>query len=259
METVRKYGKKPYNIVLLHGGPGAAGEMKPVAERLSSDFGVLELLQTEKTINGQVEEVQHQLDAFAELPVTLVGYSWGAWLAILFASLHKKYVKKLILISAGSLNSKYQPDIMQIRLERLKEQERVEVIQIMEDMDSGLSDNVQFARFGQLMNQADSYAYEPMGNDLMEADVEINRKIWFEARSLRECGELLNFAGDIKCPVVVFHGDYDPHPLEGVKKPLSEKLEHFRFIKLKKCGHTPWHEKYARESFFDLLKNVLAL
>ncbi len=30
--TVRSYGKQPYTIGLLHGGPGAAGEMKPVAE-----------------------------------------------------------------------------------------------------------------------------------------------------------------------------------------------------------------------------------
>jgi pimeloyl-ACP methyl ester carboxylesterase len=259
MDTVRKYGKKPYNIVLLHGGPGAAGEMKPVAERLSSDFGVLELLQTKKTIDGQVEEVLNQLITNADFPVTMIGYSWGAWLAILFTSLHKKYIKKLILISAGSLSPKYQPDITQIRLKRLNEQEREEANRIMEAMNSGKSDNKQFARFGQLMNIADSYSYEPIENDKIEVDIEINRKVWFEARSLRECGELLNFTDHIKCPVVVFHGDHDPHPLEGVKKPLSERLERFRFIKLKQCGHTPWNEKYARENFFDLLRKSLII
>ena len=42
----RAYGKAPYTVVLVHGGPGAAGEMTPVAKRLSNNRGILEPFQT---------------------------------------------------------------------------------------------------------------------------------------------------------------------------------------------------------------------
>jgi len=35
MENPRKYGNRPYEVALVHGGPGAAGEMAPVAKELS--------------------------------------------------------------------------------------------------------------------------------------------------------------------------------------------------------------------------------
>jgi pimeloyl-ACP methyl ester carboxylesterase len=57
--------------------------------------------------------------------------------------------------------------------------------------------------------------------------------------------------------VVAIHGDYDPHPAEGVRKPLTEVLEDFRFILLKKCGHTPWREQEARDDFFRILKREI--
>jgi pimeloyl-ACP methyl ester carboxylesterase len=71
---------------------------------------------------------------------------------------------------------------------------------------------------------------------------------------MRQSGELLALAGQIRCPVVAIHGDYDPHPAEGVQEPLSATLGHFRFILLEKCGHTPWMERQARDAFYAILK-----
>lgn len=52
----RRYGKEPFKVVVVHGGPGAAGEMKTMAEELSKTFGVVEPLQTANSIKGQVED-----------------------------------------------------------------------------------------------------------------------------------------------------------------------------------------------------------
>ena len=54
MKNPRRYGDAPFKIILIHGGPGAPGEMAPVAEELSSDFGILEPLQTKDSIEGLV-------------------------------------------------------------------------------------------------------------------------------------------------------------------------------------------------------------
>ncbi len=54
MKNLRKYGKAPFKVAVIHGGPGAPGEMAPVARELSSVSGVLEPLQTATTIEGQI-------------------------------------------------------------------------------------------------------------------------------------------------------------------------------------------------------------
>jgi len=46
MKNFRKYGKPPFRVAVIHGGPGAGGEMAPVVRELASDCGVLEPIQT---------------------------------------------------------------------------------------------------------------------------------------------------------------------------------------------------------------------
>jgi pimeloyl-ACP methyl ester carboxylesterase len=259
LETIRKYGKQPFQIGLLHGGPGASGEMKPVAEKLSCEFGILEFLQTEKSVNGQIEELHNQLTSNADLPAILIGYSWGAWLGFLFASRYPDLLKKLILISSGAFESKYNNDLMNIRLNRLNKQDRKEAERLISVINSDGSDNEILRRFGKLMTIADSYDYLPVDNDSVDLDLTIYQSVWAEASRLRDTNELMNRADKIKSPVVAIHGDYDSHPIDGVEKPLSNKLCDFKMIRIKNCGHTPWRERYAKDTFFEILRNELYL
>lgn len=254
METIRKYGKPPFRIGLLHGGPGAAGELKPVAQNLSADFGVLELLQTAKSVNGQIAELHNQLTSSAALPVILIGYSWGAWLGFMFAAQYPDLVKKLILISAGAFESKSENDQMSIRLSRLNRQDRLEAERLISVINAGNADTETLRRFGKLMTIADSYAYQPGNDDAVEVDWMIYQPVWSEASRLRATNELINCADRIKCPVVAIHGDYDPHPIDGVDQPLSQRLVDFKLIRIEKCGHTPWRERHAKDSFFKILR-----
>jgi hypothetical protein len=57
--------------------------------------------------------------------------------------------------------------------------------------------------------------------------------------------------------VIAIHGDYDPHPYQGVKEPLSIILKIFRFILLEKCEHEPWTERQARDKFFEIIEGEL--
>jgi pimeloyl-ACP methyl ester carboxylesterase len=257
LETIRKYGKPPFRIGLLHGGPGAAGELKPVAANLAADFGILELLQTAKSVDGQIAELHNQLTSSADLPVILVGYSWGAWLGFLFAAKYPDFVKKLILIGAGAFESKSENDLIDIRLKRLNRQDRKEAERLIAVINSGNADNETLRRFGKLMTIADSYDYQPGDDDGVEVDWTIYQSVWSEASRLRESNELINCADEIKCPVVAIHGDYDSHPIDGVDKPLSHRLKDFRLIRIEKCGHTPWRERSAQDSFFEILRSEL--
>lgn len=100
MRNLRKYGKPPYAAAVIHGGPGTSGEMAPVARELSSDWGILEPLQTASSVDGQIQELRNALAGNGNLPVVLIGWSWGAWLSSIFAAYYPSFVKRLILVGS---------------------------------------------------------------------------------------------------------------------------------------------------------------
>ena len=247
MKNLRKYGQPPFDVVVVHGGPGAGGEMAPVARELASDWGVLEPIQTALSLNGQIEELRTVLKKNADLPVTLIGYSWGAWLSFILSAKYPELVKKLILIGSGPFEEEYVAEIQEVRLNRLNGDEKTEVESLYEVLDNPAVEEkgAAFERFGELFSKAD--AYDPIAPESYEVDfnADIFLSVWKDGAELRRSGELLELGKYIKCPVVAIHGDYDPHLAEGVQKPLSAILKSFRFMLLKNCGHKPWIEREA--------------
>ena len=259
MKNFRKYGDPPFNVAVLHGGPGAPGQMAPVARELSSKRGVLEPLQTKYTLEGQVRELHSILDENRVFPVTLVGSSWGAMLGFIFSAYHPKYVKKLIMIGSGVFDRKYVEKIQENRLMCLSLQERVEAQKLMEafSFPTETNKNRIFTRLGELLTKADAYNPLTLETEVIETQYDVFQSVWSDVEKLRNSSKLLKLGKKIECPVVAIHGDYDPHPAEGIKKPLSTVLRDFEFVLLKNCGHLPWIEKEAMTEFYKILKKEL--
>jgi pimeloyl-ACP methyl ester carboxylesterase len=260
MKSLRRYGHKPFNVAVIHGGPGAPGEMAPVARELSSYASVLEPLQTTPTIEGQVQELKAILEKNGDTPLTLIGFSWGAMLSFIFTARYPSVIKKLILIGSVAFEEKYAADIMRTRLDRLNDEERCEVLYLLETLsDPSIENkNTLMARFGELISRADSYDTLPHDSEVLLFQYDIYQSVWEQASELRSSGKLLQFGNRIKCPVVAIHGAYDPHLPEGVKGPLSRILKNFKFILLEECGHYPWFERRAKDKFYSILKNEIS-
>lgn len=230
-----------------------------MAEKLSRTRGVLEPLQTEPTVAGQVAELKSVLQANGDPPIVLIGHSWGAMLGFIFAAMNPSLVKKLIMVGSGVYEDMYAPDIARTRFARLTEEERAKVDSLSRTLadPDGKDKDMRFAQLGELLSRADSYdplAREP---EVIEYRYDIFERTWTDAEEMRSSGELLALGKRIQCPVVAIHGDYDPHPAEGVKAPLSRVLKDFRFISLENCGHKPWVERRARDFFYEILENEL--
>ena len=226
MKNLRIYGNKPFNVTVIHGGPGAPGEMAPIARELCSAKGVLEPLQTAISLKGQVQELHTVLKENGDLPVTLIGWSWGAMLSFIFTAQYPSFVAKLILIGSGAYEEKHAAGIMEARLSRLSEEERAEAIALMETLNNPAvgNKNTPMAQLGKLISKADSYDPLPHGSEVLECRYDIYQNVWNQARELRRSGELLELGKKIQCPVVAIHGDYDPHHYQGIKDPLSRIL-----------------------------------
>ena len=290
MKNLRKYGKlpesglidegsiRPFKVTVIHGGPGAPGSVAPIARELSRNFGVLEPLQTGTTIKGQISELKRVLKKNSEIPIILVGHSWGAWLSYIFAARYPSMVKKLILVSSGPFEHKYVKKLEANRLSHLNQKERAEYNSIIKNLDNPKvkDQNKSLERLGSLTSKTDTYDLIPgesKKSDRINVQGDIFYRVWNEADELRRSGKLLALGKDIRCPVIATHGDYDPHPAEGVKKPLSAMLKDFRFIPpfldcpqkrragfilLKNCGHYPWLERKAKDKFYKILRKELS-
>lgn len=233
--------------------------MSSVAKEICHLQGVLEPLQTAKSVVGQVNELRDAIQKHGTPPITLVGFSWGAWLSFITAALHPTLVKKVILISSGPFEEHYASDIMQTRFSRMSDDEQRELNSLIESLNAlSLEDaSAAMAQFGDLIAEAD--AFTPLLHDdaIVEYQYDVYQTVWPEASKLRRNGQLLELGKQIQCPVVAIHGDYDPHPIEGVKSPLSQVLKDFKLIPLKDCGHRPWREQLAREKFYEILKKEI--
>jgi pimeloyl-ACP methyl ester carboxylesterase len=256
VQKFRKYGNPPYEVAVIHGGPGAIGEMAPVAERLSKNRGILEPFQRADSVEGQVLELNNILEDHTKLPVVLIGFSWGAFLSLLVAAKYPQHVKKLILVSCPPLSDREASSIMPTRKSRLSLQEQTILSKLMEDIKNQgeMFKEELFNQVVELMDKVDSFSPDDSQQVPIEFNYEIYEKVSQESATLRKGGHFMQIADYISCPITFIHGDYDPHPIEGVKGIIKDS----QFFVLEKCGHTPWKEQEAKEEFYQLLLNQLS-
>jgi pimeloyl-ACP methyl ester carboxylesterase len=259
MSNFRTYGKSPFAVAVIHGGPGGAGEMAPVAQRLSSEQGILEPFQTAPTLEGQIEELRHVLATNAQIPVTLIGYSWGATLSYLVTARYPELVSRLILVSCGGFTPESGKKCQETRFHRMSPTLQTEVLSLFKQLQLPTEPEADqaFVQLGHLFSKLDAFA--PLAYE--QDEIEYNRNIFLQVSedlaALRTSGTLLDHAKNIQCPVLAIHGDYDPHPAEDIQQPLSSCISIFKFELLKQCGHKPWIEQHAEQAFYRILIDVI--
>lgn len=102
--SVRIEGSGP-SLILLHGGPGlTADSVEPISRLLRNNFQVVRFDQqgcsreqglTVGKLVGQIEELRQWL---GEDTVVLLGHSWGAGLAALYADAYPAHVAALVFV-----------------------------------------------------------------------------------------------------------------------------------------------------------------
>ncbi|HCE70832.1 alpha/beta fold hydrolase [Ruegeria pomeroyi] len=253
-QDVRQYGDMPSRVVVLHGGPGGAGEVEPLARELGNrGHAVLEPFQTCQTVGGQVDELSSHIERFCAPPVTVIGWSWGAWLGCLLAAQRGMLVRRLILVGSGPFEESYASAIRTTKNSRLTKDQRKEISQLRPTE----GDPAEVARFIALSDIADTYARDTSQQPFVAFDGAIHAAVWAEAVDMRRNGALLEAVCAIRCPVVAIHGDYDPRPSEGVQIPLRAALPSADFVQLERCGHKPWQETFAKADFYRALEAAI--
>lgn len=253
---IRLYGSAPYRAIFLHGGPGAIGSLQTCAATFSqiTGIGVMEPLQSQYSIAALIEELYMQITEHCSEMVTLIGHSWGAWLALLFTEKYPEQVNQIILVGCPPLDANYVHEISVRRVQCLMAEER----DIFQRMLAHSATDADLMRMPQILEHTDNYCLsndEQMSADYI--DSEMYNSVWQEAENLRANGALLSMVQNLKCPITLLQGVQDPHPVQGVIAPLQKIGIPCTVYLLEQCGHTPFAERYAKDRFYQILRDLL--
>ncbi len=253
---VRLYGTAPYKTVLVHGGPGAIGSLKGLAQELSgcSKSGIVEAIQSKYSIAELLEELYNQIVGSCDGQVTLIGHSWGAWLVALFAEQNPELVQNVILVGCAPLDSRFVSEIGVRRVQNLS----CEDAEILQRLVRNEATDEDMKKIPTIFEKSDNYCL--INRELHEADKtdsDMHNRIWAEAAELRTSGELLTKFKGIKSKIYLIQGATDPHPVSGVTIPLQKNSVPCETYVLEKCGHSPFMEKYAKDEFYRILLRIL--
>lgn len=252
----RLHGEAPYRVVLVHGGPGAIGSLKGFAGELSrvAGVGVVEAIQSRYSVGELIEELHDQIGQNCCGKIVLVGHSWGAWLAALFAAKYPEAVGRLILVGSGPLEDKYVSEIGRRRLQNLSEEDGA----VFQRLVSNQATDEDMQRIPKVFEHSDNYCLtEREAHRADRTDSEMHNRVWSEAARMRSSGELMEAFRKIQCRIYLLQGDSDPHPVDGVIIPLRENGVECESHVLSRCGHSPFMEAYAKDVFYRILTEII--
>lgn len=58
----------------------------------------------------------------------------------------------------------------------------------------------------------------------------------------------------IEAPVVMLHGDDDPHLGTRIRDTLLHYIPRLEYVGIPRCGHEPWRERHGRDPFLAALR-----
>jgi pimeloyl-ACP methyl ester carboxylesterase len=257
---MRTYGDSGFVVITLHGGPAASGCTGPIAQGLSGTFRVMEPWQrgssdTPLTVARHVEDL-HNLILTLDEPPALFGESWGAMLALVYAAAHPDSISKVVLNGCGTYDTTTRGRIGDILNSRYTDEDRIR----MAELDTTIADPSErmFQRY-EIIKPKYNYDHIDHEDDGTEPfDGQAHEETWNDELRLQESGAHPAEFATITAPVLMIHGDYDPHPGIETFNLLKTIIPQIEYRELARCGHSPWYERHARDEFFEVLREWLA-
>lgn len=250
-------------IIALHGGPGFSDYLSPDLESLTSSFRVISYDQRGSgqstvvtdpallTAPAFVADLDRVRESLGIARVTLLGHSWGAGLAALYAIAHPDRIERLLLVDPMPPRADpYMTAFSQTLQSRFTETDRAAMAEASArrknaaDADASDACRAYYAVF------IKGYLHSPtaaarMRGDLCAAPAAALRNFSNVNRSV--LGSLGAFdlrpqLATIKAPTLVIHGASDPIPMASAHE-WAAGLPDGRLLVIEQSGHFPFVER----------------
>jgi pimeloyl-ACP methyl ester carboxylesterase len=245
-------------LLLLHGGPGAHHDyLYPQMLELAKQHRVITYDQRgggklrvdgdePVTWQSHVEDLALIVRELSLEPLTLVGYSWGGLLAMLYAIEATKNPalpapQRLVLISPAPITREWRDEFEAALAERQRSEAIAGARQALlasglreQDADAYKQRSFELSVAGYFADPARAVSLTPfrvMGK--------VQKSVWESLGRYDLCQSLRA----VRCPALVVHGDADPIPMASAQAAADALGA--RFVALADCGHVPYVEQPA--------------
>jgi proline iminopeptidase len=274
--TYTPEGSAAERLLVLHGGPGAHHDyLLPQMLRLADPCALVFYDQrgggrsrtddhAPITWRTQVDDLAALADELALGPLTIVGYSWGGLLALLYAAAvahgevalpdgHAPLVPaRLVLIDPAPVvaadRARFEAELARRQASPVIAGERAALAA------SGLRerDPAAYRQRAFELSVAGYFARPERARDLTPFRViaRVQQSVWESLRGV----DLLPRLAAVRSPTIIVHGRQDPIPLDA-SVAVSRALPDCRLEVLDDCGHVPYVE--APDHLFAAIRRFL--
>jgi proline iminopeptidase len=258
-------------VIVLHGGPGASHDyLRPTFSQLADEFrlyfydqrgGGRSSVECPREIGWRdhVADLEALRSEWGFQRLTLLGYSWGGLLALLYASRYPDRVQALPLVAPatgwGDYHRRFQDEFQ-------RRSRSAEVKRMRAELDaSGLEarDSAAYWQRRFILSVAGYFKDPREARDVTPFVVQeqARQATW---ASLKGNGpELRRRLARLQVPTLILHGRHDPIPMEWAEE-LAELMPKARLVVLEESGHLPYVEQPERlfAKLRDFLREELA-
>jgi proline iminopeptidase len=273
-------GNGPDTVVVLHGGPGLnldglRPDLAPLARRHTVIYfdqrgcGQSEMPDTLRlTADLMVKDLEAVRQAFRIGRMTLLGHSWGAGLAVLYAAEYPEHVARMLLVGPvpprpGAYLEQYDAGAAARRdsAETARQAVSDSIQRVAEDPYPACREWYRIFLRGVAATpeaasriRGDLCAATPTNLRLQGV---LRQRVWgsiWDTVAV-EGYDWRPLARRVSAPTLVLHGDRDPLPL-AASEEWTRVLAHARLVVISDAGHYPHAEQ--PEQFFPAVERFLA-
>ena len=257
-------------VILLSGGPGiSSDQIVDIAEKVGEQHKAILLDQrgTGRSVLSPINPNTLNLDLMVEdlealrktlrsKKVTLVGHSWGAMYAMLYAKAYPKRVKKMVLVSTGGVNMNFYDRYRENLLANYSAQELTRLKYLNQLRRAGRADETLDREFRTLEYKArvyDKSQLETYSNILYKGKFqdEVLQQLLVQ---IQEHYNVKAAFRDFEAEVLIIQGKQAPIGEETALEVLAN-FPNARIEWIQECGQFPWIEQ--PQVFYDTLERFL--
>ncbi len=256
-------------VVLCHGGPGIYDYLGPVAAMIddvvtvyrhdqrgcgrSDDAGPYDVRTFVDDLDG--------LRAFWGCEAwTIVGHSWGATLALLYAMQYPERTARLVYMSGTGIDPAWHQAYRRNREAKLLPADRERLRQLNEERLTATGKELERVEdeASSLLSRTELYDARRLGDvsryDRYPINYSLNEALCAEMKQMEDAGGLGSRVSQIRAPTLVLDGEGDPRP-RWARAQLAELIPDSRHATIAGAGHEPWIEQ--PEATARVLRNFL--
>ena len=255
MWTATQGGGPP--VVLCHGGPGIYDYLEPVAAMID-DVGTVHRYDQRGCGRSQdlgpydVATFVDDLDALRAYwgyeAWTIIGHSWGATLALLYAIEFPERTARLVYMSGTGIDPAWHQAYRRNREAKLLPADRERLRLLNEERLTASGEELERIdnEASSLLGRTELYDVQRVSDvsryDRFPINYSQNEALCAEMKRMEDAGGLDAKVSQVRAPTLVLDGEGDPRPRWG-RAQVAQLIPTSRHTTIAGAGHEPWIEQ----------------